>query len=94
MVENDGPLIRLREESPMLTAMPQGVTLFRDDDTGFYAWLNQNPDGYFINTERKPNRNYLVLHRSPCPHFTGTETLKWTKNYVKLCSLDRPRLEA
>src|SRR5216684_6901524 len=54
--EKDGAFIRSQEESPMLATHPQSVTHFRDDDRGFFGWLEHNPDGYFINSERNPNR--------------------------------------
>src|SRR5436190_183406 len=56
LFEKDGAKIRLREESPMLTTHPQSVTVFRDDDDGFFDWLDANPNGYFINSERSPKR--------------------------------------
>jgi hypothetical protein len=89
----EASMIRLREESPMLTTTPQSFTTYRDDDDAFFDWLNDNPEGYFINTERNPKPNYLVLHRPQCPHFKGSESLHWTKDYVKICSLDRTELE-
>jgi hypothetical protein len=91
--EKDGPRIRLRKESLMLSALPSGIALFRDDDEGFFGWLGSTPDGFFINTERMPNPNYLVLHRPQCPHFKGGDSLHWTKDYIKLCGTDRESLE-
>ncbi len=93
LFEKDGPLIRLRTLPSTLANLPQGVTLFRDDDTGFFTWLDDNPDGYFINTERSPRPSYLVLHRSKCSHFDRGPNARWTKKYVKLCSCDRGHLE-
>jgi hypothetical protein len=93
LFEKDGALIKLREESPMLTTHPQNITVFRDDDDGFFDWLRANPDSYFINSERNPRPMYLVLHRPNCSHFTGESNLHWTKDYVKFCSPDRGDLE-
>jgi hypothetical protein len=93
LFEKDGPNIRLREESPALETTPQGVAVFRDDDRGFFDWLYENPAGYFINTERAPKVNYLVLHQPQCPHFKREDSLHWTKDYVKVCSIDRAALE-
>jgi hypothetical protein len=56
-------------------------------------WLEGHPDGYFVNTERNLKPNYLVLHRPDFPHFKGSESLHWTKDYVKICSTDRAELE-
>jgi len=91
--EKDGGAIRLREESPMLATAPRGFTMFQDDDDAFFEWLEANPDGYFINTERNPKPNYLVLHQPQCPHFKGGGNVHWTKDYVKVCSADRGELE-
>lgn len=92
--EKHGSKLRLRKESPMLAVLPAGLTLFRDDDEGFFAWLADNPGGYFINTERSPNPNYLVLHRPDCPHFRGGGSLHWTKDYIKVSATDRAALES
>ena len=40
--------------------------VFRDDDAGYLAWIEANPDGYVINTRRQIDANYLVLHRATC----------------------------
>jgi hypothetical protein len=89
--EKDGPLINLRE----LTRRAALATIehFKDDDRGFFDWLADNPGGYFINAERRPKRNYLVLHRPSCPHYKGEPSLNWTKDYVKFCSPNRSDLE-
>jgi hypothetical protein len=78
----------------MPTTLPGGITPFQDNDRGFFAWLESNPDGYFINSERNPKPRYLILHRPNCSHFTGNPALHWTKDYVKFCSRDRRNLEA
>jgi hypothetical protein len=93
LFEKHGPLIRLREESPMLTDHPQSLSVFRDDDEGFSAWLDEHPDGYFINSERSPRPTYLVLHRPSCRHFTRNSSLHWTRDYIKICSPGRGDLE-
>jgi hypothetical protein len=64
----------------------QTVAVFTDDDNGFFQWLDQHQDGYFINTERTPTRKYLVLHRPCCPHFTRNPDKHWTKDYTKICA--------
>jgi hypothetical protein len=89
----DGALIRLREEIPMISTRPPGIEMFKDDDQGFLDWRRDNPEGYFVNSERNPKPNYLVLHQPRCPHFTGNPELQWTKDYIKFCSRDRSKLE-
>lgn len=90
--EKDGSLIRLKEESPMLTGLSQTISVFRDDDRGFFRWLDDHPDGYFINSERNPKPTYLVLHRPSCKHF-DRGPVHWTKDYIKICSTDRSGME-
>ncbi len=77
----------------MITSHSRAITHFMDDDAGFLDWIEANPDGYFVNTERNPKPNYLVLHRSSCPHLKGGSDLHWTKDYVKFCSTDSGELE-
>jgi hypothetical protein len=92
--EKNGPRVRLKEESSVLNALPDEITLFRDDDEGFFDWLDDHPGGFFLNCERNPTARYLVLHRPDCPHFKGDRThLNWTKDYIKLAADTRSDLE-
>ncbi len=93
LFEKDGPRIRLKEGATVVGTTAPNVVMFKDDDDGFFAWQEENAAGHFINTERKPNPNYLVLHRSGCPHFKGADSLRWTKDYVKIASVDRAALD-
>lgn len=93
LFEKDGSLIRLRTESPILNNPPQTVIVYKDDDQGFFDWLDDHADGYLINCERSPKPNYLVLHRPSCPHFDRAPCIHWTKDYIKICSARRDDLE-
>jgi hypothetical protein len=92
LFEKNGSAIRLREGASVVTTQTGDIVMFKDDDEGFFDWQDNHEDGFFINTERKPNPNYLVLHLTRCPHFKGGESLHWTKDYVKVCSGDRAAL--
>jgi hypothetical protein len=92
LFDRDGAKVRLREDSPLMRPTPEGVSIFRDDDAGFFAWLANHAEGFIVNTERRPKPNYLVLHRPSCPHFKG-EGVHWTKDYIKVCSDHRAGLE-
>jgi hypothetical protein len=94
LFEKDGARIRLKEGATVIATETPNVVLFKDDDEGFFEWQEAHPDGEFINTERKPNPNYLVLHKSGCRHFKGNDALQWTRDYVKAASADRGALEA
>ena len=72
---------------------PKTSAVFKDDDAGFFRWLDDQPDGYFINAGRNPKPDYLVLHRPSCPHFDRSPDVNWTKNYIKICSTVRSDLE-
>jgi hypothetical protein len=93
LFQKSGSIIQLREDSPMLSSTPESFTIFQDDDDAFFDWLEAHPDGSVVNTERHPKPNYLVLHRPVCPHFKGGKSLHWTKDYVKVCAIDRAELE-
>ncbi len=77
----------------MISRRSPGIELFKDDDDGFYGWMQRNPDGYFVNTGRNPKPTYQVLHRSGCPHFDASPEVHSTKTGIKFCSRDRNELE-
>jgi hypothetical protein len=93
LFEKDGSKIRLKEGARVVATQTPNVVMFKDDDDAFFEWQDTHPDGEFINTERKPNPNYLVLHKSGCSHFKGAESVRWTKDYVKVASTDHAALE-
>jgi hypothetical protein len=78
---------------PIVAVVPthepvEGVTLFRDDDDGYAAWLAGHPSGFVLNTTRSPTPSYLVLHRSSCRFISGVPPSgrRWTKDYLKVCA--------
>ena len=70
--------------------------VFRDDDEGFRDWMRLNPAGFYINTERTPTVNYLMLHRVGCMHVGDAvdRDVSWTADYIKVCSPLKLELEA
>jgi hypothetical protein len=68
---------------------------FIDDDDGYLSWISSHPDGFVLNTHRKPQPSYLRLHRSTCPSIAGTPAngSRWTVTYIKLCG-SRAQLES
>ncbi|HEX9519822.1 MAG TPA: hypothetical protein VF940_27065 [Streptosporangiaceae bacterium] len=68
------------------------VKKFQDDDRGFLGWLDDNPDGYFINRARTPKPAHHVLHRSSCSHIDRSPVIRWTRA-AKFCSPRRRELE-
>lgn len=64
---------------------------FVDNDVAYLAWMDEHPEGYVVNTTKRSNPKYLVLHRAGCPHirshsnpnaFTGM-------GYMKVCGSDQ-----
>ena len=72
-----------------------GVVEFIDNDAGYLAWVADYPDGFVVNTYVTPSASYLMLHHSRCWTITGKPArgLVWTKDFVKVCSLDLGALE-
>lgn len=71
-----------------------GVRQFIDDDEAYLRWLDENPTGYVVNSERKPTSNYLILHQAGCRHINSPGKSNWTTtSYIKTCSHDVAALE-
>jgi hypothetical protein len=60
---------------------------FKDNDEGYLAWLSAHPDGFVVNTYRRPKPSYLRLHAAACRMINGTPTngRRWTGEYIKFC---------
>jgi len=68
-----------------------GVVSFLDDDDGYLRWLEAHPDGYVVNSDRKPGASYVVLHRVECRSINpavlaGGAEKTWTIAYRKTCA--------
>jgi hypothetical protein len=65
------------------------VQQFVDDDEGYLGWLDANPNGSVVNSDRTPKPNYLVLHRATCKFINSPNRSNWTTTgFIKTCSLD------
>lgn len=42
------------------------MQIFDYDDGSYLAWLVVHPDGFVVNSYRRPIPDYLILHRSTC----------------------------
>jgi hypothetical protein len=69
--------------------------LFRDDDTGYLAWLAAHPAGYVINIARRHNATQARVHHAGCRTICGQISVGtgWTKQYVKVCAEHLAELE-
>lgn len=73
------------------------MQLFKDDDTAYVEWLEANPHGFVLNSYRRPNSDYLILHRATCKSVSRTAEppVRWTSGgYIKVCAKDVSEVEA
>lgn len=45
--------------------------VFDYEDNPFLEWMNDNPNGFVINAERRVASRLAFLHRSGCMHIAG-----------------------
>jgi hypothetical protein len=63
-----------------------------EDDAGYLAWIDGHQHGFVVNTFRKPDPRYLVLHRASCHTIRGKPARghRWTTgDFIKACSETR-----
>lgn len=66
---------------------PAGVKRFVNDDDAYLKWIEGNPQGFVVNSYKKPTPSYLLLHRATCPHIRTETNTNWTTTgYIKTCS--------
>jgi hypothetical protein len=82
------------EYRPYPAAEDAELTVFRDDDEGYRAWLRSWPRGHVLNCNRNPTPDYLILHRATCRTINelGPGATTFTGEYIKVCSRDRASL--
>jgi hypothetical protein len=65
--------------------LAEGLVTFVDDDPGYIQWVRDHPDGFVLNSYRRPTANYLVLHRARCysinPAWRPGDARSWTVAY-------------
>ncbi len=66
---------------------------FVDDEKAYLDWIQNNPNGYVVNTNRKPNKKYLMLHKAVCSSISTSFGNYTTHEYIKFCSLNLEKLE-
>jgi hypothetical protein len=69
------------------------VRRFLDDDAGYLSWLSAHPSGFVLNSDRRPNARYLVVHRAGCASINPVRAKvqkrrTWTVAYSKTCAED------
>ncbi|HYX06132.1 MAG TPA: HNH endonuclease [Bacteroidales bacterium] len=73
------------------------LVVFSEKDDPYLKWMDDNPSGYVINTNRNRNTTYVTLHRSGCftirDYINGQQKGGYTaRNYIKICSNDAQEL--
>lgn len=60
------------------------------NDEAYLRWLDENPDGYVVNTHRSINPKYMILHEATCGMIKSTNGIPpggfTERNYIKICS--------
>jgi hypothetical protein len=75
------------ERVPRAEEAAIAVEVFEDDDPGFLGWRDSHPHGYVVNAYRNPTPDYLMLHRTSCPHLhRPVAEGRWTRDFVKVCA--------
>jgi hypothetical protein len=71
------------------------VISFTDNDAGYLAWIDDNPNGFVINALRTPKSGPVLLHRARCKWITGTPPNGnlWTGEQIKHCATSLRALE-
>ena len=72
------------------------MRIFEDDDAGYLAWIDGHQHGFVVNTTRKPDPRYLILHRVSCGTIRGKPACgeRWmTGDFIKACAETRVELD-
>ncbi len=69
--------------------------IFKDDDDGFRRWMVEHPAGFYLNANRAPASDDVLLHKVGCSHIGDAEPrgVAWTEQYIKVCSSTKLELE-
>lgn len=70
------------------------VEQFKDAESNYLQWLADHPEGYVLNSERRPRSSNLVLHRARCKSISTSWSNYTTRQYIKTCSDSRDELSA
>jgi hypothetical protein len=72
------------------------MRIFEDDDAGYLAWVERSQHGFVVNTFRKLDPRYLMLHRASCGTIRGKPARGdcWTTgDLIKVCAETRAELD-
>jgi hypothetical protein len=65
--------------------------IFKNEDAPYLEWVHDHPSGFVLNTRRRRDPSYMVLHRAMCPMVTKPTRVMgkdpFTANaYIKVCA--------
>ncbi|MBF0537641.1 MAG: hypothetical protein HQL03_05215 [Nitrospirae bacterium] len=73
------------------------IETFNNDEKGYQAWIENNPDGFVIDSNPNPSTESLYLHTAACrtinPFRRKPKGRNAPKSYIKMCSKNRKDLE-
>ena len=70
------------------------MEIFDDRENEYRAWLLNNSDGYVVNSRKRIDKSYLILHRSTCGSISSEKIQNYTTtSYFKICSVRVGELE-
>jgi hypothetical protein len=72
------------------------MRIFEEDDADYLSWIDGHQHGFAVNTTRKPDPRYLILHRASCGTIRGKPARgdRWTTgDFIKVCSETRAPLD-
>ena len=76
------------------------MIVFRDDDEGFLTWISSHPAGFVMNTRRRPDPDYMILHAADCPTLGAHCGMNdnpggfTERAYIKACGDDLKELQS
>ncbi len=72
------------------------MCIFEDDDAGYLGWVDDHQHGFVVNSFRKPDPRYVILHRASCHTIRGKPARgeRWTTgDFIKACAETRAELD-
>ena len=75
------------------------VQVFRNDESSYLSWIEKHSHGFVVNTRRKLDPKYLVLHRASCRTILRHRNMECgpggftEREYQKICALSVGELQ-
>lgn len=67
---------------------------FKNDENSYLRWIEENPNGYIVNSWNPPTKSYLIIHKATCGSISSTKIGNYTApDMMKTCSLNLDELE-